>query len=53
MDSKGMIDHLTSLRFFSAFAIVSLHTKGLVFFSEFMNGVSLPIGVSFLQQAMW
>ena len=47
MDSKGMIDSLTSLRFFAAFAIVLHHAKGLVFSSEFMKGVPLPSGVSF------
>jgi peptidoglycan/LPS O-acetylase OafA/YrhL len=47
MDSKGMIDSLTSLRFFAAFAIVLHHTKGVVFSSEFMKGVPLDAGVSF------
>jgi peptidoglycan/LPS O-acetylase OafA/YrhL len=47
MDSKGMIDSLTSLRFFAAFAIVLHHAKGLVFSSEFMKGVPLSSGVSF------
>jgi peptidoglycan/LPS O-acetylase OafA/YrhL len=47
MDSRGMIDSLTSLRFFAAFAIVLHHAKGLVFSSEFMKGVPLFSGVSF------
>lgn len=47
MDSKGMIDSLTSLRFFAAFAIVLHHAKGLVFSSEFMSGAPLNSGVSF------
>ncbi|CAN7341471.1 MULTISPECIES: acyltransferase family protein [Pseudomonas] len=42
-----MIDSLTSLRFFAAFAIVLHHAKGLVFSSEFMKGVPLSSGVSF------
>lgn len=47
MDSKGMIDSLTSLRFFAAFAIVLHHTKGSIFPSDFMSGVPLISGVSF------
>lgn len=47
MDSKGMIDSLTSLRFFAAFAIVLHHAKGLVFSNEFMQGVPLFSGVTF------
>jgi peptidoglycan/LPS O-acetylase OafA/YrhL len=47
MDNKGMIDSLTSLRFFAAFAILLHHARGSVFSSEFMSGVPLVFGVSF------
>ncbi|MHC8334930.1 acyltransferase family protein [Pseudomonas sp. LB3P25] len=42
-----MIDSLTSLRFFAAFAIVLHHAAGQVFPSDFMKGVPLYTGVSF------
>lgn len=47
MASQGMINSLTSLRFFAAFAIVLHHARGLVFTGDFMAGVPLSAGVSF------
>ncbi|SFA70198.1 Peptidoglycan/LPS O-acetylase OafA/YrhL, contains acyltransferase and SGNH-hydrolase domains [Pseudomonas sp. NFIX10] len=47
MEQKGVIESLTSLRFFAAFAIVLHHARGLVFPNEFLPGVPLSAGVSF------
>ena len=47
MDRSGLIDGLTSLRFFAALAIVFHHARGLVFPDSFMPGVPLAAGVSF------
>lgn len=47
MTDKGMIDSLTSLRFFAAFAIVLHHARSIIFPADFMLGIPLGHGVSF------